>query len=310
VIECPGCGRKVSDGTLFCPSCRYLLRPIAAAARSTGDPGCATREEAPPPTGTAIPSRMEIRATLQAGFALWRAARRPLMWLAAIGLFASIPISVLAAATGFDPLSAASYTPLAILGMALAVLLGLPFAVGSAAGSLIVLAESARGRTAQANPFAAFVRGCLLFKRVLGAWVAMVAVGALVATPAVVVWLGMDVASPLRTPLAAIFSLFAAVVGVFLWIRWAPTTAVLVLEGRRPLEALLRAAALTRGRFFRVMGVVAAVALVSFAAQIVSGIFGGAPEVAQIIAMVLDVVLVGPLSAAIAFALYLGLARS
>jgi len=253
---------------------------------------------------------MEIGATLRAGIALWRAARRPLMWLTFYGLGMSIPISALAAATGFDPMVEASYTPPALLGMALALLLGLPFAIGSTAGSFIVLAETSRGISGRSSPFAAFVRGALLFKRVFLTWAAMLAIAAILASPATIAWLVMDTSSPLREPLAAILGALAALVGLVLWTRWAPTTAVLVIEGRRPLEAIYRATVLTRGRFFRVLGVLAAVALVSFAAQIFATSFGGDSALAQIFAMVLDVVLVGPFSAAVAFALYLGLARS
>jgi hypothetical protein len=308
VIECPGCKRRIPDGALFCPTCRYLLRPIAPGRAAEPDEGPRAEDREAPRRATA--GTLDVGATLRAAFAMWGAARGPLMWLAAIGLLASIPVSVLAAATGFDPFSASSYTPLAVLGMALAVLLGLPFSIGSAAGSLIVLAELTRGGATRANPFAAFVRGCLLFKRVLGAWTAMVAVAAVLATPAGIAWFGMDGAAPLRTPVSVALAALAALVGAILWIRWAPTTAVLVLEGKGSLEAIFRAASLTRGRFFRVLGVLAALGLVSFAAQIVTAFFGSAPEIAQVVAMVLDVVLVGPLSAAIAFALYLGLARA
>lgn len=325
MIECPGCRRKIPDGTLFCPSCRYLLRPIApgaaagrpqepGAAGRPQDPGAAGRPQEPNAAGgsqapAAARSTLEVGSTLRTAFALWGAARGPLMWLAAVGLLASIPLTALAAATGFDPFSASSYTPLAVLGMALAVLLGLPFSVGSAAGSLIVLAELRRGGPGRSNPFAAFVRGVLLFRRILGAWAAMVGVAAALALPAAVVWFGAD-ASPFRNALAAALAALGLLAGAVLWIRWAPTTAVLVLEGRGSLEAIFRAAALTRGRFFRVLAVLAAVGLVSFAAQVMASLFGSAPAVAQVVAMVLEVVLVGPFSAAIAFALYLGLVRA
>jgi biotin transporter BioY len=56
--------------------------------------------------------------------------------------------------------------------------------------------------------------------------------------------------------------------------------------------------------------VLAVFAAVSAVAQFVAAILGGSPETAQIFAMAIEVVLLGPLSAALGFALYLGLARS
>lgn len=268
------------------------------------------KREADRPAAAALEPAFEAGGTVRAGFALWRAAVGPLMWLAAIGLVASVPLSALMAVTGFNPLDPASYTPLTTLGLVLAVALGLPFSIGSSAGSLIVLREVAQAGEARTGTFAAFVAGYRFFWRVLGAWLAMGAAAALAAIPAAAVWFGMDAGAAERQTIAGALAVIAALAAAILWVRLAPATAVVVLEGRRPLEALARAAALTRGRFFRVLGVLAVFAVVSAAAQVVAAILGGSPETAQIFAMAIEVVLLGPLSAALAFAIYLGLVRT
>jgi hypothetical protein len=268
------------------------------------------KREADGPVFAGVPQNLEVGATVRTGFAMWRAAMGPLMWLAAIGLVASVPLSVLMAVTGFDPLSPPSYTPLTTLGFALALILAMPFQIGAAAGSLIVLQEIVRDREVRTGTLAAFLRGYRFFWRVLGAWLAMGAAAAIAATPAGIAWFVMDPASPQRQNLAAALAVFGAIAWAILWVRLAPVTAVAVLEERRPIEAILRAAALTRGRFWRVLGVLAVFAALSACSQVVAAILGGSPETAQILTMALEVLLLGPLSAALGFAIYLGLART
>jgi hypothetical protein len=251
----------------------------------------------------------EVGGTVRTGFALWRGALGPLMWLALVGLGASLPLSALMALTGFDPLSPASYTPLALVGVALALILGLPFSIGSAAGSLVVLNELVRAGEVSYGTFAAFAAGYRAFWRVLGAWLAMGAASAALAVPAAVSWLAAGTPLP-PPPLTVALAAAAALPALFLWVRWAPATAVVVLEGRRPIAAIARAAALTRGRFLRVLGVLAAFAAISLAAQTLAALLGGSGEVAQILAMAIQVGFLGPLSAALGYALYLGLTRS
>jgi hypothetical protein len=267
------------------------------------------KREVDGPAIAAVPSDLEVGATVRAGFALWRAAMGPLMRLAAIGLVASVPLSALMAASGLDPLSPASYTPLTVVGLALALILGLPFSIGSAAGSLVVLQELVRTREVSTGTLAAFVQGYRSFWNVLGAWLVMGAVLAALLAPAAIQWL---VAGELGTPTPVTLALLVVggLAAAVLWVRWAPVTAVVVLERRRPIGAILRSAALTRGRFWRVLGVLVAFASVSAAAQAIAAILGGSAEVAQILAMVLEVAFLGPLSAALGFALYLGLART
>jgi hypothetical protein len=268
------------------------------------------KRDADGPVFAGVPQNLEVGTTVRAGFAMWRTAMGPLMWLAAIGLVASVPLSALMAFTGFDPLSPASYTPLAVLGATLALILGLPFSIGSAAGSLVVLRELVQVGEVRTGTLAAFVQGYRAFWRVLGAWLAMGAAVAIAAIPAGAVWFGMDPGAPERETIALALAGLAGLASAILWVRLAPATAVVVLEERRPIEAILRAAALTRGRFWRVLGVLAVFAAVSVIAQIVAAILGGAPETAQILTMALEVLLLGPLSAALGFALYLGLART
>ena len=262
------------------------------------------------PAFAAVPQNLEVGAIVRAGFAMWRAAIGPLMWLAAIGLIASVPFSALMAFTGFDPLSPASYTPLAVLGAALALILGLPFSIGSAAGSLVVLRELVQVGEVRSGTLAAFVQGYRAFWRVLGAWLAMGTVVAAFGAPAGIAWFAMDPASPQRQTVALALAAFAAIASAILWVRWAPATAVVVLEEQRPIEAIRRAAALTRGRFWRVLAVLAAFAAVSIAAQALAALLGGSAETVQILTMVIQVAFLGPLSAALVFALYLGLART
>jgi hypothetical protein len=156
----------------------------------------------------------------------------------------------------------------------------------------------------------AFFRGYRFFWRVLGAWLVMGAVIALAAAPACVAWFALDSGAPEREVIALALAGLAGLASAILWVRWAPVTAAVVLEERQPIEAILRAAALTRGRFWRVLGVLAVFAAVSACAQVVAAILGGSPETAQILTMALEVLLLGPLSAALGFALYLGLART
>jgi hypothetical protein len=261
------------------------------------------------PAFAGAPQNLEVAATVRAGFAMWRAAVGPLMWLAAIGLIASVPFSALMAITGFDPLSPASYTPLAVLGAALALILGLPFQIGSAAGSLVVLRELVQTGEVRSGTLAAFVLGYRAFWRVLGAWLAMGAIVAVASVPAAVAWIAAG-APPELPPHVVALAAAAALASLILWVRWAPATAVVVLEEQRPIVAIFRAAALTRGRFWRVLGVLAAFAAVSIAAQVLAALLGGAAETAQILTMVIQVAFLGPLSAALSFALYLGLART
>jgi hypothetical protein len=264
--------------------------------------------EAPPSSGA--PQNLEVGATVRAAFALWRAALVPLMWLAAIGLIASVPFSALMAFTGFNPLAPETYTPLALLGAALALILGLPFSIGSAAGSLVVLRELAQAGEIRTGTLAAFLAGYRSFWRVLGAWLAMGAVVALAATPAGIAWFGMDEGAPQRVTIAFSLAAAAALASAILWVRCAPVTAVAVLEEQRPIAAIFRAAALTRGRFWRVLGVLAVFAAVSIVAQMIAALLGGSPETTQILTMAIEVGFLGPLSAALSFALYLGLART
>jgi len=268
------------------------------------------KKEAAGPAFAAGPQNVEVGVTVRAGFAMWRAAIGPLMWLAAIGLIASVPLSALMALTGFDPLSPASYTPLAVLGAALALILGLPFSIGSAAGSLVVLRELVQFGEVRTGTFSAFVSGYRFFWRVLGAWLAMGAVVAAFAAPAGFAWFALDGSAPHRQTIAVALASAAALASAILWVRWAPATAVVVLEERRPIEAIRRAAALTRGRFWRVLGVLVVFAAVSIGAQVLAALVGGAPETVQILTMVIEVAFLGPLSAALGFALYLGLART
>ena len=268
------------------------------------------KTEAEVPEPAAAKRSFEVRGTLRAGFALWRAAMGPLMWLAALGLVASVPLSALMAITGFDPLVPASYTPLTVAGLGLALILGLPFSIGSAAGSLIVLQEIAQVGEARTGTLAAFVAGYRCFWRVLGAWLVMGAAAVLAAAPAAVAWFASDPGAPERPTIAVALASIAALVIAIFWVRWTPATAVVVFEQRRPVQAILRASALTRGRFWRVLGVLAVYAAVSAVAQAVAAMVGGSAETAQILAMGIQVVLLGPLSAALGFALYMGLARS
>jgi hypothetical protein len=237
---------------------------------------------------------------------MWRAALGPLVWLAALGLLASAPLSAFIASTGFDLRDRASYTPLAVLGLALATILGLPLTIGSAAGSLIVLEELARTGAVKTTALAAFCGAYRLFGRILIAWLAMGATLAVLAAPAGVAWLWLGDEAPATLALGAIGGIAISI----LWVRWAPATAIVVLEGRPPLEAILRAMALTRGRFFRVLAVLGAFAIVSYGAKSIAALLGGSPEVAQILALLLEIVLLAPLSAAIGYALYLGLLRA
>jgi hypothetical protein len=231
------------------------------------------------------------------------------LWLAAIGLLASAPLSLLLAATGMDPLDPAGYTPLVVGGLALALVLGLPFSIGSAAGSLVVLDELTQFGEVRAGTFAAFVQGYRAFWRVLGAWLAMGAALALLGAPAAIAWIGAG-APPTPTPLVLGLAAAGGLAAAVLWVRWAPATAVIVLERLGPVAGIRRAAALTRGRFWRVLGVLAAFAAVSAVAQAIAAILGGSAELAQILVMVVEVAFLGPFSAALGFALYRGLARS
>ena len=268
------------------------------------------KREAEGPASAAAPQSLEVGATVRAGFSLWRAAIVPLMWLAAIGLIASVPLSALMAFTGFNPVAPETYTPLALLGAALAVILGLPFSIGSAAGSLVVLRELARAGEVRTGTLAAFLQGYRSFWRVLGAWLAMGAIAALALTPAGIAWFGMDAGAPQREPIALSLAAVAALASAIFCVRCAPATAVVVLEERRSIEAVWRAAALTRGRFWRVLGVLAVFGAVSIVAQMIAALLGGSPETTQILTMAIEVAFLGPLSAALSFALYLGLART
>jgi len=273
------------------------------------DPG-SEKTEAEVSAPAVAKQNLEVGATVRAGLALWRAAMGPLMWLAALGLVASVPLSALMAVTGFDPLVPASYTPLTVLGLALALVLGMPFSIGSAAGSLVVLQEVVQVGEVRTGTLAAFVAGYRSFWRVLGAWLAMGAAAALAAVPAAIAWFASDPVAPELPAIAVALAGLSALVVAILWVRWAPVTAVVVLEQRRPLQAILRASALTRGRFWRVLGVLAAFAALSAGAQLVTAMLGGSAETAQILAMGIEVVILGPLSAALGFALYMGLART
>jgi len=193
-----------------------------------------------------------------------------------------------------------------VLGLALAVVLGLPLALGSAAGSLLILDELARTGAVRATPLAAFRGAYRLFWRILGAWLIMGAAIAALAAPAVIAWLRLGGAAPATLALGAAGGVAAAV----LWVRWSPATAVVVLEGLPPRAAIARAAALTRGRFFRVLAVLGAFAVVSVGAQSMAALLGFTVEIAQVLALALQVVLLAPLSSAIAYAVYRGLLRA
>ncbi|WP_375772751.1 hypothetical protein NR798_18290 [Archangium gephyra] len=62
VLNCPGCGTKVADGTSICPSCDYIIDASFISTDAPQDPGDGA-EAAPPPPRKQTASRPAVRTS-------------------------------------------------------------------------------------------------------------------------------------------------------------------------------------------------------------------------------------------------------